>query len=315
VQPGVFSPERRSDVGIIEGPDIVSNATLDAIVAELGARNPGLWIDAGSMYLIYFHVVAVELTIPDVDPFEPSRLQRIFAIAEDVVVKHIPHDIPIRDDTESWTVRIVAEGSRAAIDVIMGGRRKASRNERLSVGIGPGARETAASSSETGSEAGNPLWDYLLDKRALEELVAEGASMHVTATIVGAAVDTGDVDLVRLLLKAGGLKLLHAFDDDLAWTPLMAAAKNGDVAMVRYLLDAGSDVNAHDEAKIGDTALMLAVRYGHYDTAVVLIEHGADPTIPGWMGRTPLDDARDRKRMPELYALLKSAVRPRAGEL
>ncbi|MDQ6942506.1 MAG: ankyrin repeat domain-containing protein, partial [Candidatus Eremiobacteraeota bacterium] len=77
------------------------------------------------------------------------------------------------------------------------------------------------------------------------------------------------------------------------------------------LIDAGADVNAHDESRIGDTALLLAVQHGLFDIAKILVEHGADPTIPGWMGRTPLDHARDRKRMPELYDLLKSAPRRR----
>jgi ankyrin repeat protein len=157
----------------------------------------------------------------------------------------------------------------------------------------------------------DPLGDYLSDRTALEALIADGESLRVSVQILTAAVSTGDVELVRLLLRAGGAALLDAFDADLAWTPLMWAVRKNDATMTLFLIDAGSDVNAHDESRIGDTALLLAVQDGLFDIARILVEHGADPTIPGWTGRTPLDHARDRKRMPELYELLKRA--PRRG--
>lgn len=157
----------------------------------------------------------------------------------------------------------------------------------------------------------DPLSAYFSDRPALEALIADGETLRVSSEIFMAAVGTGDVELVRLLLKAGGAALLDAFDDDLAWTPLMCAAKKGDVAMTTFLIDAGADVNAHDESRIGDTALLLAVQHGLLEIATILVARGADPSIPGWMGRTPLDHARDRKRMPELYELLLRAPRRR----
>lgn len=305
---------------VIEGPEHVAVETINAIVAEIAARNRGLWIDVRGEILVYFddHFV-INVTIPDDDPFEPSRLNRIFDIAERVIVAHVPCDIPLRDDTETWTVRVETEGDRASIDVIWGGRKRPPRTERLSDGVGPGARTTAPSSHQNGTgdmdldtDDENPLWDYLDHPAELAELIAEGEVLHVSTPIFHAAVHRGDVDLARLLLTLGDSHLLHAFDD-LHCTALMVAAHNGDIAMVRFLLEAGSDVNAHDEDQAGDTALELAVDFGHYDLAKLLVEHGADPTIPTWMGRTALDRAAKRKRMPELYALLKAAAdaRPR----
>ncbi len=54
-----------------------------------------------------------------------------------------------------------------------------------------------------------------------------------------------------------------------------------------------------------------AVREGHYDVARLLLEHGADPTIKGGMGLTPIDHADKRIRMPELRELLLEALRKR----
>jgi ankyrin repeat protein len=155
----------------------------------------------------------------------------------------------------------------------------------------------------------DPLLYFFADKVLLRELIDEGKPIGLTPSLLVYAAGGGDTELVSMLLSAGGRDLLDAFDEELSWTPLIAASKNGDAAMVTLLLEAGADVNANDEARAGDTALKVAVERGDFDTAKLLIEHDADPTIPGWMHLTPLDKARERKRMPELYALLSSVVK------
>ena len=251
----------------------------------------------------------VQVFIPNGDAFEPTRLRRIFDVVEAVIVAHIPRDIPLLDDDESWAVFIETEGDRAMIDSARGGREHPWRNDRGSDGVGVGARWPAERSAVWDEwNPDDPLWDYLADRPALEALVAEGERITVSVPIFASAVETGDIALVRLLLKEGGEWLLDAFDSDLSSTPLMHAVKSGDLAMMAFLIDAGSDVNANEEAKFGDTALMVAVQGGNYDAAKLLVEHGADPTIRGWMRRTALDHAAERKRMPELYALLKAAA-------
>jgi ankyrin repeat protein len=80
-------------------------------------------------------------------------------------------------------------------------------------------------------------------------------------------------------------------------TPLMFAAREGCAACVPVLAKAGGDVNAAD---IDDnlTPLITALLNGHYDTALALIESGADIHLSDKPGRTPLYSAVDAHTMP-----------------
>ncbi len=99
--------------------------------------------------------------------------------------------------------------------------------------------------------------------------------------------------------------------DELAWTPLHHAVKEEQVEMVIWLLDQGADVNAHLESKIGETPLGKVAQTCSLRMAEVLVRAGANPTIPGWMGITALDRAKERKRGdgPRVFALLSRAAR------
>ena len=83
--------------------------------------------------------LVVFVTIPNEDPFKPERLNRIFDTTERVIVAHVPGDIPIRDDGESWSVSVYTTNDDL-IDGIMGGRKQPGRTERLSDGLGPPSR-------------------------------------------------------------------------------------------------------------------------------------------------------------------------------
>lgn len=77
---------------------------------------------------------------------------------------------------------------------------------------------------------------------------------------------------------------------------------------MRTILKCSVDVNAHDTEHMGDTALHMAVEKRNTEIVELLLKHGADPTIPGWMQITPLDEARelsssslpDERRISEL---------------
>jgi ankyrin repeat protein len=122
-----------------------------------------------------------------------------------------------------------------------------------------------------------------------------------------AAAQDGDIARVRQLLADG--RSPNGFDE-IARTPLHYAAVGGHIEVMRALLDAGADVNAHEEARIGNTALREVAAECSLAVATVLIEAGADPTIPGWMQITALHQAERRKdhEGQRVYALLKRAA-------
>jgi ankyrin repeat protein len=122
------------------------------------------------------------------------------------------------------------------------------------------------------------------------------------------AAESGDLKEIKALLADGSP--IGAFDD-LSHTPLHRAAIAGDVAAVRYLLQAGADVNAHEEDRIGDTVLKTVASNCTLEMARILLEAGADPTIPGWMMLTALDKSAERKK-PEgknVHRLLVAAAK------
>ena len=130
---------------------------------------------------------------------------------------------------------------------------------------------------------------------AVEALLAHGADPAArerrgqTALMWAAA--EGHNGIVRALIAAGAdtnASLVSGF------TPLFFAVREGHIDVVHALLDAGVDVNGllervkdgPDEAvnnasyrpvDDGMSSLLLAVRNGHFELAVALIEAGADP--------------------------------------
>jgi ankyrin repeat protein len=71
-----------------------------------------------------------------------------------------------------------------------------------------------------------------------------------------------------------------------------AAACTGDVELVRHHLEAGVDVDfIHPELQ--STAMVAAVEEGRADVALLLLDHGASPTLVSPLEAvTPLQAAR-----------------------
>ena len=124
------------------------------------------------------------------------------------------------------------------------------------------------------------------------------------------AASDGDLNAVKQLVETG--YPINAFDD-LSCTPLHHAAKNEHLAVVRYLIAAGADVNAHEEERIGDAVLKHVAQTCSLELAKVLLDAGADPTLPGWMQLTALDKSVNRKRSdgPDVHRLFFEAVKLR----
>ena len=102
----------------------------------------------------------------------------------------------------------------------------------------------------------------------------------------------GDFAKVGALLAAGADA--RAFDE-LGCTPLHHAIEQGYFEIALVLLAAGADINAHDVARVGETPLGHVVNDCDLETARFLMEHGADPAIPGWMQLSALDRAARRR--------------------
>jgi ankyrin repeat protein len=113
-------------------------------------------------------------------------------------------------------------------------------------------------------------------------------------TAVHAAAENGHVDVLTLLMEAGGQSVLGVFDY-VDRTPLICAVDKKHLEAAMLLIRAGSDINANNEPRIGDTALHQAARNGDVKMVRLLLDEGADPTIPGWTQLTPADVASGRQ--------------------
>ena len=84
--------------------------------------------------------------------------------------------------------------------------------------------------------------------------------------------------------------------------PLVDAARGGNEGLVRSLLDAGA--NPEDRDGEGDTALLKAVRQGHYEVAGLLLRRGADRGARGRDGQSSegLAASSDDERMRMLFS-------------
>ena len=130
-------------------------------------------------------------------------------------------------------------------------------------------------------------------------------ALHATA-------QRGDLDGVQRLLAKG-----HDINavDDLGKTALHYAVGNEHFEVAQLLLRAGADVDARDEASVGNTPLGEVAGSCSLRIARLLVDSGADPTIRGWMQLNALDRARSRKRGdgPQVYDLLLTISRSRSS--
>jgi len=126
----------------------------------------------------------------------------------------------------------------------------------------------------------------------VEELLGKGAQIGQDE-ILHCAAQRGNIDMLSLLLKSGGIEFIDQFDS-LSLTPLAWAAKEGHIPAMKLLLQAGAQVNAVNVKEIGNTALREVVGDGNVEVIELLLAAGADPNIPGWMQMTAIDRANSQ---------------------
>jgi len=115
----------------------------------------------------------------------------------------------------------------------------------------------------------------------------------------------GNLPAARALIR------LDADVNKTGWTPLHYAASGTTQdakAMVALLLEESAYIDA--ASPNGTTPLMMAVRYGTGDVALLLVEEGADPTLKNDLGLTAIDFARQADRA-DMVDLVAQAVRRR----
>ncbi|MFZ5547827.1 MAG: ankyrin repeat domain-containing protein [Pseudomonadota bacterium] len=89
------------------------------------------------------------------------------------------------------------------------------------------------------------------------------------------------------------------------WKDFYKAACEGDLALVAHHVDEGIDLDyAHPE--FFSTALVGAIRAGQVQTALLLLERGANPTLRSEIdGMTPIEAAR-ASALPTVEARLRA---------
>ena len=119
-----------------------------------------------------------------------------------------------------------------------------------------------------------------------------------TALIVAAA--KGYTSVVQALLAHGANPNLPNFDGETA----LSVAISGD--LVDVLIAKGADPDMIDES--GNTALIRAASYGWTEVALALVAGGADKDKKNALGRTALDNAKERNDRVLIEALDCSTV-------
>jgi ankyrin repeat protein len=102
---------------------------------------------------------------------------------------------------------------------------------------------------------------------------------------------SGSIEAINLLLDSGAdVNLPGSTGDNWDATPLQHAILQRQPAAVRLLLDRGAEMN-RGAGPGSPTPLLLAA--GDTDPAILelLLAHGADPTVEGENGATPLSRA------------------------
>lgn len=111
----------------------------------------------------------------------------------------------------------------------------------------------------------------------------------------------GQIELCQSLLLA------EADVNKPGWTPLHYAATGGHTAIVRLLLEHHAYIDA--ESPNGTTPLMMAARYGNYETVALLLSSGADASLKNQLGLSAMDFAKGGQK-PDSAQLLELRATP-----
>jgi len=142
----------------------------------------------------------------------------------------------------------------------------------------------------------------LLD--VLRILIARGVALNGVSSYQESALRVlsrlGRFDAVQLLLDAG------ADETQLAWTPLHRAVALGTLAEVKAVVEDGEYIELVDWWQ--RTPWLVAVKAGDLEKARYLVDCGADCTVTGQGGASPLDLATESFQTPMLKWLIELGI-------
>jgi len=111
--------------------------------------------------------------------------------------------------------------------------------------------------------------------------------------------DEGDIEAMA---EEMGMDQVAQYSDLVgSWgglTPLLHAVRQGHVEATLALLEGGADVNQQADAGDHTSPLLMAAINGHFDLTTLLIERGADPNLASDAGATPLHAVLERQWAP-----------------
>ena len=143
------------------------------------------------------------------------------------------------------------------------------------------------------------------DKVLIRELISKGENVNAKEssyskiTPMFLAVETGDVEIVQMLLDAGAKVNVRSTTKE---TPLMRLDSDGTSALVELLIRNGAKVNVADND--GNTPLIHAAENSTDEVIAALIDAGADVNAANTDGETALIKAADRDDIQSVRALL-----------
>jgi ankyrin repeat protein len=125
----------------------------------------------------------------------------------------------------------------------------------------------------------------------------------IPATSLVDACSQEDISMVTHLIQEG---VAINSTSELGFSALNIAVFKNNIELVHILIKAGVDVNFQNTAiyGIGEPALISAIKEKNTDIIKLLLEHGADPNLPDYFGKTPLMIAAQENALEAAKMLL-----------
>lgn len=103
----------------------------------------------------------------------------------------------------------------------------------------------------------------------IKSLIENGEVVDSPEFILSAS-ESGDIEIVKLLLEAGADIEVR---DDFGCNALLCSVSQQDIKMSEFLIEKGANINSAGTS--GTTALMIAVRLGNLELVKLLVKKGA----------------------------------------